>query len=92
MLRTFVGKLPQSFGGLKTSLLVSSLPIVKIKDGNLQKFLRTNPLRVRIYYTDNTSITKEFNAEQELRWFLHNEGDHVLKVEELGRTYSDCLN
>ena len=33
---------------------------------------------LRIEYTDQTYLIKEFDTKEEAYWFVHNEGDHVL--------------
>lgn len=34
-------------------------------------------------YSDGVEIIRAFETEDELNWFSHNEGDHLIKVRDL---------
>lgn len=37
-------------------------------------------IRFTVYYTNNTQATYTMKTQEEVNWFLRNEGDHVKKV------------
>lgn len=38
---------------------------------------------VKITYVNHATLTRTFVTQQQANWFIHNEGDHVSKVEYL---------
>ena len=45
------------------------------------KKLENSMLLYRFHYSDKKSVLRTFNNKQEMEWFAHNEGDHLIKVE-----------
>lgn len=37
-------------------------------------------ITVKLTYSDNTIKVMQFKTKEELNWFVHNEGDHLIDV------------
>lgn len=37
-------------------------------------------ITVKLTYSDNTIKVMHFKTKEELNWFIHNEGDHLIDV------------
>jgi hypothetical protein len=35
---------------------------------------------VKLRYSDGSTVLKTFKTQEELDWFIHNEGDHLVEV------------
>ena len=40
-------------------------------------------MTIKLTYSDGTIQTKTFATNKQAEWFIHNEGDHLIKVEYL---------
>ena len=38
------------------------------------------PIKVTLIYSNSKKMTRTFKSEQDLQWFIHNEGDHLLEI------------